>query len=534
MSSVNEPPVSEQSLIESVSITPLKHVFGHDFSASSLELFTGHGQMFKTIDMLSQKNPSSIMQNAFVQQTQSSSKAQPIFFIYNHAGKKKTRKKDKEDDVSEEFVQGFNDHIGNSKNEKKAQRLIEKMRLLGGLIPSINHQKIDVPSARLGFSILAELNHPQYKMEALDHLIELLQNDNNEKESSVNLVTLAIKLMGKMNRELFQTEIIDIQIKITQAYSLIAELLQRHYAKKHINAVTKELKLELIETIKALESLNSQQDPQLNLYVHLALEGVRRLVDDRKELFDLIERFYHLLASAAASQIADAYTCFIELSAAFRDLDPHLPNVWYNGVLIINALAKEARDDPNKLAGIQVLIGEKRKVFNWKFTYAALDVLYDLTVHGQTAKLRKTAFEGIKMLGPDFPGLASFANCQDFSKHVDMSPLVHFKKPQKRDPNIIIRLGCAKHLIRIADNAPDMAIRKRAKQLLIRRLQAEKDEGVRDYLERHVPKIQEEQEWWLKNDSGTNIVRIHRRRTKQSPKLPPKESGDVYEPLITH
>ena len=66
--------------------------------------------------------------------------------------------------------------------------------------------------------------------------------------------------MKRMNRELMQTEIIDVQIKITQVYTLVAELLQRHYAKKHINAITKELKIELIETTKALQALNTHED----------------------------------------------------------------------------------------------------------------------------------------------------------------------------------------------------------------------------------------------------------------------------------
>lgn len=414
--------------------------------------------------------------------------------------KDKNNNDDDEEDVNPEFINDFNKHIGNTKKKEEAKRLIKKMRRLGGLIPTLEHDEIDIPAARLGLSYLASLNNPNYKMEALDNLLLLLQNDNIDKETSSGLVTLAISLMKRMNRELMQTEILDVQIKITQVYSLVAELLQRHYSKKHINAITKDLKIELISTIKALEALNSQEDVKLNFYAKLALEGVRRIVDDRKELFDLIERFCHASMAVYALQFdqGDTSTGFQELVNTFKDLDPHIKGSWYNGVLILNELVKEAKSDLsnltaaefhireeralNQLKTIQVLIREKGHQYNWKFTYAAIEVLAELSLYGSTAKIRERAFQGIKSMGPDFPGLITFADEKSLSKYLDLSPMAHFKKPRRKNPNIIIRRLCVEHLATIAHESEDADIRKKATTLLTQRLALEPKVSILSYL----------------------------------------------------
>lgn len=457
------------------------------------------------------KVPASLLQRSLSQQQAADIDKLSVILICNPQNNEKKEKG--EEDVSEDFVTGFNSHFGNDENQEKAERLIKKMRRLGGLIPSSNKQNIDIPAARLGLSILAGLNNPKYKMQALESLLLLLKNDNLEKETSIHLVTLAIRLMTKMNRELIQTEVLDVQIKITQAYSLVAELLQRHYSKKHINAITKELKLELLATIKALEALNTQEDSKLDFYTNLALEGVRRLVDDRKELFDLIERFYHATASIGAYQLWDAATCFQHLAMVFKDLDPHLPNVWYNGVLILNELAKDAKKNINKLIGIQVVLREKGNCFDWKFTYAALELLYELSVHGETEKIRKLAFEGIKIFGPSFPGLASFANYDRFSRQLDLSPITHLRIPKCKDPNIAIRQASVEYLIKIVKEAPDIIIRKKATLVLIRRYELEQNKDIKALIEEFIQKTKETQDEELKKDNEKkHIVRIHRKK----------------------
>ena len=108
----------------------------------------------------------------------------PISMVFVNINEKTptANKKIEEEDVSPEFINDFNRHIGNNHNKEKAQRLIEKMQHLGGLIPTLEEEEIDIPAARLGLSYLASLNNPKFKMEALDNLLMLLQNDTLEKK----------------------------------------------------------------------------------------------------------------------------------------------------------------------------------------------------------------------------------------------------------------------------------------------------------------------------------------------------------------
>ena len=88
-----------------------------------------------------------------------------------------------------------------------------------------------------------------------------------------------------------------------------------------------------------------------------------------------------------------------------------------------------AKTDTNKLAGIQILLQEKEKKFNWKFTYAALEVLADLSLNGETQKIRENGVSRDKVIMTRISGLTTFAETKNLSKYIDLSPMVHFKRP---------------------------------------------------------------------------------------------------------
>jgi len=488
--------------------------------------------------------------------------------------------KNEEEDVSEEFVNQFNNHIGNAENHNIAQRLMKKMRLLGGLESGSLDQRIDIPQARLGLCILAGLPHP-YKMEALDNLYDLLKRDNLEKDSAIQLVSLAIKLMKNMNRELMQTEVVDFQIKIAEVYNALTHLLQYHYAKQHINAITKELKLQLSETAKALQDLNRQENPKLSFYVNCALEGIRNLKDDSKVLFDIFERIYHITAALTSLQMSQAEYGFGELDKVFKDIDPHLKSEWYSGVLLLNDLTKkvlstedldkqtaerlqsnahwkdlhiklseflnekglELFKKPNglvllgrnntglllrnedkksvrevteqllhiqntireaihtkKLMAIQILVKDERKNYknkNWKFSYAALETFSNIVLNGQTPKIRLNAFNGIKQLGLDFPGLATFADIYDLPSYTTYKPMIHLEIPREQDPNKRVRRACAEHLIHIASHSQDKIIRSKARFILTQRLNLEEDKQILEIISAAIPENDQTKKIWL-------------------------------------
>ena len=284
--------------------------------------------------------------------------------------------------------------------------------------------------------------------------MQLLKEDPLTKESSIQLIPLTIKLMQTLDNELMQSELIETQAKIAEAYSLAVELIQRHYNQKHINAITQELKTQLIKTTSALEDLNTQEDVKLAFHAKAALEGIRRIVDDRKELYDVVERFFHLTAAAGAALTRnDCATVISQLALTFKDLDPHIKKSWYNGMLIFKELGKEGISDPEKLRALQAIVGNKYHQYSWKYAYAALSVLTEITINGKTESIRQQAF-GVKLVEVDLPGVGSFADCEQLTLHRDMKQIKHFKTPGMKDPNINVRQACVENLIRISQEAP--------------------------------------------------------------------------------
>jgi len=428
-----------------------------------------------------------VIQQAFANAQFQEFPSKTIIFICNTARDQEESEQDKEheEDVSEEFVTQFNAHIGNAENSRKAQRLLTKMRGLGNLEPS--QLPPDIPAARMGLCLLARLNQHQLKTQALDSLYAVLYHDKIDHNSAFHLVPMAIQLMHHMDQDLFQTETIDIQIKIVRIYALIAEQLQQHYAKKHTNGITKELKIQLSSTAHALQALNTQEDPKLSFFVKYALEGIVRLKDNRTELFDLLERFYHTFAAIVALRGGDVKFAFGEFPKIFKDLDPHSPRVWYNGALIIKDLGKKAIKEPSQLLVIQSLLNDKHKIFNWKFTYAAIEVLSDLALLAEDVHTRKAA----ALM------LCSFVDCRDLATYRDFRPIKHFKSPLTRDPNIRIRQVTVEHLTKISNESQDKFVKEKVRKALMEGLKKEGNEEIQTLLKGIIPGNLVAQKVWI-------------------------------------
>lgn len=394
---------------------------------------------------------------------------------------------DRESFVSEKLIAKWNSEIGNAKNYQKAKKLIQKMRKLGGLDPSTSEDPIDIPSARMGLCLLAGLDNQSNKMEALTSLLEVLKKDNYSRSNSNRLVTLATALLNLMAREVIQAVDLDAQNKMAEVYNVLAETLHYHFGKGHINGITKELKDLLIQAPQSLEKLNRLEDAKLKFNVNCAFEGVHRLKDDRQELFELVERIYHLAAAATSLYLQDAQAGFPYLEKAFKDIHTHLPNSWYNGVLVLKGLAKNVKDNPEQLTPLFILIGKKFKKLNWKFTYAAIEILFNFALNGENAAIRLRAFNGIKQLGYHFPGLAHFASCSELDKYTSLKPMTHLELPHQVDPNIRIRKACIERLMELVEKSQDSNIVRKSQSILENRLKAEKDPEILQLLENGSP-----------------------------------------------
>lgn len=442
------------------------------------------------------------MLESFVYQMEVAARYQESDLLPDHAWQHKvvygdgssSASNQEEDDlsVSDGFIKEFNEKIGSMANARAAKVLLEKMRQLGGLDPGLSVNEINIPNARLGLCLLAGLHDYEYKTQALESLQELLQRDDLSKKNAFNLVNLTIKLLDTMDRYQIQNEVIDHQILLAKVYGTVANLLQRHYAKKNLNGITRELKVQLIATAKSLEKLNRQNDPRLSYYVSYALEGIRRLKDDCEVLFDIVERFYHGVASAVAFYLEDPYVGFREACRVFQDLAPGMTHSWYNGVLILTDLHRGARSgDSAKLQQIQLLLDDKYRDLDWKFTYAALEILYDICLNGETEEVRHIAFLGINPNSepsfdhPLLPAIQNFVACTNqFDPHLSFKPIKYLEKPYIKDPNTLVRQACAEYLFQLIHKSPDPLIQEAAISNWFQRKALETEIAVLEVLQR--------------------------------------------------
>lgn len=414
-------------------------------------------------------------------------------FIYDHPF-------EEDDDVSEQFIQMHNAHIGNQRYKERAERMLKKMRILGGLEPS--SVPSDIPAARLGLCMLATLNNHRLKMDALDSLYEIIHNDELSEYTSIQLVSLVIKLMKNMDRELFQTEIIETQIKIARVYDAASMAIQSHYVRKHINAVTMELKAELTAAAKALAALNTQRDYKLAFYVNCALEAVRRLKDDKNELFDLLVRLTRVVVGIAGILARYPQTFIDQISQAFADVDFNGKEAWYDAIYIMRHLQRAAMFDPKQLIALQIFVRDRYRKLNWKFAYAASLAFLEICEKGSTEEIRKNAFEGTPGLGySECPSLKMLSSVRSIPTYRDYDALIHLGKPKSKDPNIALRDAGIHSMLHLADQAKDDNILKLARKFLLERKEAETDPTLKELLARNLPPdIPNQPHAWLRND----------------------------------
>lgn len=425
-----------------------------------------------------------------------------------------TQKQPSNEDVTEEFIKDFNDRRGNLENIAAARRMLLKNRTLAGLGEIARKEYIDIPSARRNLLLLASLNHQEIKIQAMKTLSEVLEADEIKRDTAFDLIVLAIDLMKQMDRELMQTQLVQEQILICQTYGIVAELIQRHYAKKHLGGITAELKTQLINTAKTLEDLNTHGDPDLHIAVEFALEGVKRLRDDRKELFELFERLYHLLLAvgsynAVVTYNSDGFATFAEhLEKAFDGLDIRIKHSWYDLCRVFNQVAKMAFHDIDKLLLLQSLLKDNAATSDWKYLYNGIVQLAKIALEGDTPAIRKGALMGIKVLNDQYPGLIDYIDFDAYDLKTSYKPMVHFKPPEFKDNNVLIRQICIRSLIKIALESKQESLRKIAKQALVQRSKAETDPTIRELFPEIIPKKKGDKSLWANESSPFEYVTV--------------------------
>lgn len=449
----------------------------------------------------------------------------PIFFCSPCSS---SSKEEEDEYLSEEFITKFNERIGDKTNIRKARRLMKKMKILAGLHPSSSAEELDIPSARFGFALLAGLNHHELKLEALENLEYLLEHDPVTEASSIRLVALAIKVMNQLDRELMQTEVLEVQIKSAKIYGLLAEMIQRHMAKKHINAITDDLRNQLLQTARALRDLNRLEDPRLDCYVESALEGIKRILDDHKVLYEVVERLYNATMIGVSIYLRDLSEFPQFVQGAINGVDLKIKFGWYDAVMTLLKLGREAMNDHCALAALQKFIYDNGKKLNWRFLYLAVDILTNIAISSPDPRIRKLAFSGNRFV-EDFPGLLKFAGWNRFGKKLSITPIVRLERPKLSNKDALIRLAVAKSLIKVSNECPDNLIRIQARSAFLNQYRLEKSKKVREYMTGEFNKIQGRELAWIHEDPPYNCYPIEKKNRYESPSLTPRRNSDCSD-----
>lgn len=436
--------------------------------------------------------------------------------------------------VSESFISDFNSRYGDHDKIQHAKRLMKKMRILGGLHPSSTPDSVDIPSARMGFALLAGLNNHDLKMEALSHLEYLLENDPITEVSSILLIDLTIQIMNQLDRVLIQKEILEVQVKRAKIYGLLAELIQRHFQKKHINAITDDLKVKLLKASRDLRELNRLEDNRLDFYVESALEGIKRILDDHKALYEIAGRLYNGAMLGISFYFRDLNHAPAYTEGALAGIDPKIKFSWYDTSMTILRLGRDAVHDPVKLAALQKFVFDKAKDVNWRFLYLAVDLLTNIAINSPDPKIRKAAFSGNRLY-EEFPGILAFSGCELLGKEWKIKQVARLELPKRVNHDSTIRLTVAKSLIRISEECPDLFIRKRARTEFLNRLKSEESERVREFMTEKYKAVQGRELSWINEEPPFDIYPIKKKEldtTSLTPRRHVNFSALIQQALV--
>ncbi|MEI8366100.1 MAG: hypothetical protein WCF65_06750 [Parachlamydiaceae bacterium] len=377
--------------------------------------------------------------------------------------------------VSEARVLDINRNGGREEDYEWAEKAILKMRRMGGLEPLKAKERVDIPAARNWLCTLYGLDSQKYKIFALKSLLEILQADRGEAETGDRLVDLAIKLIAKMDKNEIQKATMDVQIVLAKVYSILIDTIRIHYEKKHIGAITGDLKLLLGRTAVSFGLLNRHEDSALKFYIRSSIEGSTLLADDAEQLFELAKRLYLFTSAVAAIHEGDFLSGYPRLEESFSDLDKYrMKSDWYTATLSLKSMVQQAKSDSRQLLSSLFLIERKRHELNWKFSYAAVLVLADLCIHGETEEIRRFAFHGMSINIPGkvsikLPGLKTFLDSKDLATRRTWGPVVHLKPTKKVDYNPRIQVVCEECFRQLLVSCPDEWIRKEIREALARK-----------------------------------------------------------------
>lgn len=344
----------------------------------------------------------------------------------------------------------------------------------------------NIPAARDYLFKLAQISPRSYanqKAKIWNLFIQISQQDPISAKTAHGVVGLTIDLVKILNRDLIQSETIEMQTLIVQAYAFSIELILRHFEKGTIGAVTEEHRNALLLTSENVDKLNAKKDPHLHVRIKMADEAARRVKGDLKTYLAIFKRLQSFGDALKCAWDKDLSGFLKNLVKTFDGLEKNIKKEWYDLLMKLLYATWGAERDRGQLVALQTILEKyENEDHSWKFKAAILGRLHQIARFGETDEIRRWAI------------------CGDTSiKTKGLIDFVTFASP-KKEVQHCVRFFVIKSLYDIAENATDLAVRKDARIALTLALSSETDPVIRDFIVTNIPAEAQRKAWIASED----------------------------------
>ncbi|MDB2613568.1 ankyrin repeat domain-containing protein [Chlamydiales bacterium] len=204
------------------------------------------------------------------------------------------------------FIDKFNQDTGLSKRGvyiREAKRRfyenqVETWEIVRGR--KINPFKEKISDARMNLLELYKIKNQEVQELALLELIDLLENDPIERESSFGLIELIKDLKTMHPAEVYDGIDVHLQRLVIKSMAISLIILQFHYNTKILSSVSDTLKNDIQDIISGIENFNTHKDLEIKHYVNLAIQAADRVQTDLPKWKEIAGRVFHLVKAGVA------------------------------------------------------------------------------------------------------------------------------------------------------------------------------------------------------------------------------------------
>lgn len=242
-------------------------------------------------------------------------------------------------------TQKMEDLINNGKeeyNESVERAINEKIDEAVNLAPKRLLTSLD---NLLRFVCELGIHYTKMRDLALDKLILLLEREPMTPESAEAIRKLVDSLVKSLDRNQIQGKAFEYQKKIARAFYLAIEHYLALYAQKHLGAITKELKDQLLKIVNDLDALNKHGDIQLKNTSEMSRESIKRMEDDSSTAAEVLDAVIMLAEGVGGLFNKDPSPLAKNVSKLVSNLRAKRTSSWYDTYLAAKLISQKALVD---------------------------------------------------------------------------------------------------------------------------------------------------------------------------------------------